>query len=1269
MIRRSTFMADLPIKTEGSLFTDQQWEAIHTTGTNLLISASAGSGKTMVLVNRIIEHIKKGMSIDELLVVTFTNAAAKEMKQRVQSTIQNEINSDPDPQTRHHLIQQIPKLGNADISTLHSFCLQVIERYYYLIDFDPVFRQLTDDTEIELIKEEVWDDLLENLYEKREDSFIQFMEAYSGSRNDDQVTEMVFQLHNFSRAHEEPTQWLHSLTNLYDIPSGKLEESEIYQSYLKEQLLEEIDYFIQLIDQAIDLSNHEESLEKQIKIFEEDRSHYVKLKTLIEQDQLNECYQLITSGFKFSRLTAPRKKTTPEEVMDIYREEIKPLRDEAKKAYTKFKANFALSPNKQVEIIQATKNHVEVLANMTYQFSKNYQQYKRDRKLVDFNDLEHLTLQILKASEEGETSEASRYYQNKFQEVLVDEYQDINALQEAILLHLSHQKDETGNYFMVGDVKQSIYGFRLADPNLFLSKYKEYAEGNSGERIILAENFRSRKNILNFTNYIFTQLMDIEVGNLDYDQNAELVYGNSEFIEDDKYATELLIYEKEQNDDNNERSIIEEDEGTNELDIPTKTTGEILMVATRIKELIQEKFEIYDKEEKRMRPLEYRDIVLLTPTKNNNLEIQEIFQEVGIPSLINETPNFFQTTEVTIMMSLLKIIDNPQQDIPFVAVLRSPMVGLDEVDLTYIRLQDKQVNFYEATLAYAEASFEDPKNIRLQKRIQAFLKDLNKWREYARKHKVVELIRRLYKETDYLHYVGGMSGGKQRRANLEALYERASSYENTSFKGLYRFIRFIDKMQEKDKDLVEPISILSEQNAVRVMTIHASKGLEFPIVFLMDMSKRFNTSDWTGTYIFDRKLGVGLEYKDPENFVKASTLVSEAIRTVKKENGYAEQMRLLYVALTRAEQKLFLVGSMASKDKAFDTWNKGNSRKDHLLSPKLRLQTNNFMDWIGLAIARHHLVEDEVSSLQMNKKIKNYPVQFSYHFYSDEHIMEELQELNESEEPAWVNELTENKFQLTVDDETKQVINQAMDIIEYDYPYQLSTVTTNYQSVSEVKQLFEEPNNEKLAKIDWTDESRINRYTIKTLERPKFLQEETTPEPAEIGQATHFLLQNIDLSENISNEYMKNAIQQMIKEGVMREEVASNINTEKICQYFQTPFGQEIIKHEANLEKEVLFSLMMEARDVFTGMETVDDPILIHGIIDGYFKREDGLVLFDYKTDHVTHLGLQAEEELLRRYKGQLILYKQALESITHLPVVETNIISLDLIKTIPVNS
>jgi ATP-dependent helicase/nuclease subunit A len=1249
-------MAEIPMKTPDSMFTDQQWEAIHSTDSNLLISASAGSGKTMVLVNRIIEQIKKGIAVDELLVVTFTNAAAKEMKQRIQKALQEEINADPEAETRHHLVQQLPKLGHANISTLHSFCLKVIERYYYLIDFDPVFRQLTDDTEIELIKEDVWDELLEELYEEADEGFQQFMEAYAGDRNDDNVTQMVFQLHEFSRANENPNAWLASLTDLYEVPNGNLEEAKIYQDYVKKQFIDELTHLVQLVKQALNLANYDEHLEKQIAILENEKEQYETALNLLEANKLEACYEFVNAGYKFQTFRGPTKSKTPDDVLAIFNDEMKNLRNEAKKGYQKFEENFALSPAEQVEIIEQTKEQVQVLGEITQQFSNRYQAYKAERKLIDFNDLEHLTLEILKGESANEVSEASVYYREKFMEVLVDEYQDINALQEAILLRLAREDRENGNYFMVGDVKQSIYGFRLADPNLFLSKYDSYANSDEGERIILAENFRSRQDVLSFTNFIFTQLMDRQVGNLDYDENAELVYGNKDFDESEDFATEFLVYEQENTEATEE-----------EAQITDKKTGEILMVAARIKELVASGYEIYDKTEEKMRPIEYRDIVLLTPTKSNNLEIQEIFQEANIPPAINETQNFFQTTEVTIMMSLLKVIDNPRQEIPLVATLRSPIVGLNEVELTYIRLQNKQADFYEAMSDYAKAAFKDPKNIAVQKKVQAFMKQLDTWREYARRHSVVELLRLLYQETGYMHYVGGMSGGKQRRANLEALYQRAASYEETSFKGLYRFIRFIDKMQERDKDLAEPTSILSEQNAVRVMTIHASKGLEFPVVFLMDMSKRFNQSDWTGEYVFDRDLGIGLQYKNPETRIKSSTLVDTAIKDVKKQNAYAEEMRVLYVALTRAEQKLFLVGTKKTKEKAFDDWDKGNGGQEILLPAQLRLSTNNYMDWLGMATARHQIAAGEVNSVQENKQIKQYPVHFVYNFYSEAMIIEVLRGTTDEMTANWLEDLVDKQLATTADQKTNQAVNYTLDLANFEYPYQMSTQTTNFQSVSEVKQLFEEPNNEKMAKIDWTDDSRINRYTEDLFERPKFLQEETSATPAEIGQATHFLLQHLNLSDQPTTTSVSKEITKMTEEKLLNKQVAEQINVDKIVQYFQTSFGKEIVKNSEKLEKEVLFSLMMNARDVFTDMEVSDDSILIHGIIDGYFERDDGLVLFDYKTDQVAHFGELAEEELKRRYKGQVMLYKTALETIMNQSVVEVNIISLDLEKTIPV--
>lgn len=1255
-------MTGIPLKTEGSLYTDKQWQAIHQSGTNLLISASAGSGKTLVLVKRIIEKVKQGVAVDELLVVTFTNAAAKEMKQRILRALQEEINADPEHETRNHLVQQLPKLGHADISTLHSFCLKVIERYYYLIDFDPVFRMLTDDTEIELIKEDVWNELLEELYEEADADFIEMMEAYAGNRSDDQATKMVFGLHEFSRANLEPTEWLQDLSKLYDVPENGLGESEIYQHYFKQQLIDEIAYCVSLTEQILAEANDDEHLEKQIKIINQDKAQYEHVHQLLLDNQLEAAYEFIQEGYKFPVLRQPTKSVTPDIIRELHVERIKPLRDEAKEAYVKFQENFALSPTEQAEVIRKMKKHVEVLSEITQKFAENYQAYKAERKVIDFNDLEHLTLQILRGEAKDGVSEAAYYYKNKFAEVLVDEYQDINALQEAILLMVSRAESDVGNYFMVGDVKQSIYGFRLADPGLFLEKYDRYSKEESGQRIILAENFRSRDQVLSFTNFIFTQLMDREVGNLSYDKNAELVYGNLDFEEDDAFKTELLIYEKGKEEKSSFDELIEEGNG---LEIHTKTTGEIWTVATRIKEMMDEGFEIYDKDKEVMRPLEYRDIVLLTPTKMNNLEIQELFQEVELPTAINETQNFFQTTEVTIIMSLLKVIDNPKQDIPFVAVLRSPIVGLNEVELTYIRLHDQKTDFYQASQSYAEADLKDARSVKVQKKVKQFLADLDKWREYARRKSVVDLIRIIYQETGFIDYVGGMTAGKQRKANLEALYHRAASYEETSFKGLYRFIRFIDKMQEKDKDLAEPTSILLEQNAIRVMTIHASKGLEFPVVFLMDMSKRFNSSDWTGSYVFDQDLGFGLQYKDPDAQVQTSTLVDTAIKERKKHRGYAEQMRLLYVALTRAEQKLFLVGTAESKEKAFAKWDKGNASRETILPPRLRLSINNFMDWIGTAIVRHQLADADAPSHQENQQIKNYDVNFAYRFYSEEKIAEHLYQPEEAEKVSWLEELKDNQLRVEADQEVKDAVAEAIRLIDYDYPYQLSTITTNYQSVSEVKQLFEEPNDGQVAKIEWADDKRINRYESQSFERPKFLQETSEPTAPEIGQATHLVLQKMDLTIDPSKETIEALIQELITEEILKEELADLIEIEKILSYFQTPFGQKILANGQQVKKEVLFSLLMEASEVFVGMEGLDDSILIHGIIDGYFEEEDGIVLFDYKTDRLAHLGNKAEAEMRERYSGQLRLYKQALESITKKEVVEMAIIALDIGTTI----
>lgn len=1258
-------MSQIPKKPSDVIYTREQWEAIYKSGNNLLISASAGSGKTMVLVNRIIEKIKNpkmNVSIEDLLVVTFTNAAAKEMKEKIENELRKEIKRNP--KNSQKLVNELTKLGQANISTLHSFCSKVIERYYYLIDFDPVFRLLTDDTEIALIKEDVWDDLLEELYEKAEPNFIKLMEAYSGKRNDDQITEMVFSLYEFSRAKLNPERWLDQLAELYKIESDQLENSFIYKECFSASWEEEMSYCTNSLKEILDEIANEEELAPQFKVIKEDYDYYLKILKLLEVNDLDSVYDIVSKGFKFSRLNAPRKKSIPDELKEYHSQKTKPRRDEAKEIYEEFSENFSLSPKEQLEMLKEMEQYVSILSRITKEFAEKYQKEKFDNKLIDFNDLEHLSLKILKKTENNEESEAANYYKNKFSEVLVDEYQDINAVQESILLSVSKADEKEGNYFMVGDVKQSIYGFRLADPSLFLSKYKSYEKGEKGNRIILAENFRSRKEILNFTNYVFKQLMDEELGNLTYDKNAELVLGNINFDKkstSSNYQTELLLYEKDMEEEKESKFEALDDS----LEIQTKTSGEILMVASRIKELFKDGFEIYDKKQEKMRALEYRDIVLLTPTKKNNLEIQELFQELDIPTAINETHNFFQTIEVTIMISLLKIIDNPRQDIPLVAVLRSPIVGLNEAELSYIRLENKKVDFYQAAKDYSKRAFTDSRNSKAQKKVRYFLKQLDNWREFARRKSVVDLLRLLYQDTGYLDYVGGMTAGKQRKANLEALYHRAASYEETSFKGLYRFIRFVDKMQEKDKDLAEPSSILLEENAIRVMTIHASKGLEFPLVFLMDLSKTFNNRDWVGSYVFDQNLGIGLKYKNPVEQVESSTLVDRAIKDLKKKNSYAEEMRLLYVAMTRAEQKLFLVGSVKSKEVAFKKWDEGNRNSKQTLPSRLRLNTNNFMDWIGLTIARNQTADADVPSLQINQQLRKDPLKFSYHFYSKDEITEKLYRKEKEEKMNWIEDIKKNKIKVETKKETDEAVKKALEIINYEYPYELSTKTTNYQSVSEIKQLFEEPDDGRLVRIDWTEDKDIERSKKKNFERPKFLQETKTATASEIGQATHLILQKLDLSKAVSVDQIRKLISNLLAEGILSKDIIQKIEVEKIANYFKSEFGQEIIANADKVKKEVLFSFLMEADEVFKGMEGLEDSILIHGMIDGYYEREEGLVLFDYKTDRVSYLKEDARAELIRRYKSQLALYKEALEEITDKEVVEMVIIALDIGETI----
>ena len=609
-------MNQIPLKPQNERFTDDQWQAIFDQGDNLLVSASAGSGKTTVLVRRVIEKLKMGFDIDELLIVTFTEAAAREMKERIQEALQEAVNSESDPVRRQHFTKQLVLLPTANISTLHAFCLTVIRRYYYLIDIDPVFRMLTDETETILMKEDVWDELREALYAENDERFFQLTMNFSNDRSDDGLTNLVFSLYEFARANPDPKKWLEQLSDNYRLPEG-LAKSRLYQEQIRPLVLADIYQCVQLYEQMTQLAQGE-GLEKMHEQVAGEQQQIKNIYEAFSQDRLEEAYagleQLTFSTFKSSR------KAELKEISN----EVKGMRDKAKKLIQQIsKSYFPVSPSQMEELTDKALPLVEEMTKVTQSFMDGFSMRKREKGVLDFNDLEHLALQILteKTKDAWLPSEASKHYRKKFKEVMVDEYQDVNQLQEAILYWLREPDDTKGNMFMVGDVKQSIYSFRLADPSLFIGKYENFSKKEGGRRIVLAENFRSRKEVLSFTNLIFEQLMDPAVGQINYDEAAKLIQGFSDFPENEQFEPEIMIYEKEQEE--------------SEIEIPTddiledKTEGELFMTGLKIRPLIDSSFMIYDKKSKKKSSDRVQRHCSLDTYKEEQLNDFRDFQNIG----------------------------------------------------------------------------------------------------------------------------------------------------------------------------------------------------------------------------------------------------------------------------------------------------------------------------------------------------------------------------------------------------------------------------------------------------------------------------------------------------------------------------------------------------------------------------------------------------------------------------------------------------------------
>ncbi|WP_125604554.1 helicase-exonuclease AddAB subunit AddA [Lapidilactobacillus bayanensis] len=1239
-------------------FTVQQQAAIDHQGHDILVSASAGSGKTTVLVKRIIEEVLHGVPLDQLLVVTFTDAATAEMRERIRQALNDAVDQAPTTTKKQALRQQLNLLNTAQISTLHSFCLKVIQKFYYLLDLDPNFRLLADETEKELIKEQTWASVRDQHYDQEDEDFFQLAEQFGNDRSDQGLADAVFELYEFAIARPQPLAWLDNVAQSYQT-GASISDSPYFQTKIRPVLLDSIQElataFTSLLAQVVTITDDKGALTD---LFTADQELLQKIVTTSRAalDYRTLATQLQQIQFP-ARFTVKAKKYAEELAA---RQNFKQQLDNVKESYQTLCDQYFFAPEATLlQSQQAASNVLHNLVAVTKEFIKAYHDEKQRLKALDFSDWEQLTWALLMFEKDGQQP-VQTYYRQLLHEVLVDEYQDINPLQEAILQAVS--QDEPGNLFMVGDVKQSIYGFRQADPSKFLQKYQEFkADDVTGERIILAENFRSTANINQSTNFLFQQFMHHDLAELDYDQDAQLVTGAQDYPADLETTTEILLYETKPTttqaaDAQQTSSETADVETTSAL---TKDEARIQLLSQKIKQLLADPYQIYDRKAETTRAITYSDIAILVPTRHDNLAIVSELQTQGIPVFVKDANDYFQTTEIQVMLAFLEIINNPEQDIALVTVLRSPIGNFNENDLAAIRGTNKSSNFYHALQTAAQTTTNE-----LSPRLQNFLHLLNHLRDFAVQHSIADLVWEIYQQTGYLDYVGGMPGGLQRAMNLHALYQRAFSYEQTSFKGLYQFINFIKQMQAHEKDLAQAQVGESDQDAVQLMTIHGSKGLEFPVVFIFNLDHQFNQSDVRrNKVVLDGKYGAGIKYVDLAQRVKYPTLIDNFIRQQHQQAAIAEEMRLLYVAMTRAKQKLIMIGATDSWEKICQTYQVTDDHLRPLLPTNLRLPSKlqNFFQLIMPAVLRAKTLQVRGSNSQPASSLLPTTAQFVIELFNQANLSKAVVPATNPETVGAVEvpfTKLDQKLQATIET-----------LLNFQYPHQTATQTTAYQSVSEIKQAFTDPDQFQLSFLPLTLSATTGQQTATNLlpptdlggrlvsddfPKPNFMTQQQKVTGAQVGTATHLMLQRVELQRLIDLDYLVALRQRLTDQQLILPEVAARINLPGIVDFFQTPLGQSLQDQQNRVQREVAFSLLLPAQAIFKMPdETEIQNLLVHGIMDGYVINDDQVTLFDYKTDYAGHGPQQQNrlDELTTKYRGQLNLYEQALSNMLQRPV------------------
>jgi ATP-dependent helicase/nuclease subunit A len=1238
----------IPPKPEGAAWTDEQWKAIMAKGQDILVAAAAGSGKTAVLVERIIRKItseEAPLDVDELLVVTFTNASAAEMRHRIGEALEKSIDNEPGSA---HLRKQLSLLNRASISTLHSFCLEVIRKYYYLIDVDPGFR-IADETEGQLLRDEVIDELFEEEYGQKDNfAFFRLVDTFTNDRSDEALKDIILELYDFARSNPSPEDYLDSIAAMYDIASdAPIDELPFVQS-LKLDLELQLEGAKRLLEQGLQMTKMPNGPAPRAANFLDDLS---LVDTLIaaQKDSWMALYEAMQQ-VDFKRAKACSPKDYDKDLIDKSGK----LRDKAKKLVQDMKAElFARRPASFLKDMEEMKPVIQTLTRLVKEFGDRFSAVKQEKGLVDFSDLEHYTLNILSdASADGKQfvpSEAALGFRKKFKEVLVDEYQDTNMVQEAILQFVTADGEHSGNLFMVGDVKQSIYRFRLAEPNLFLSKYSTFTpEGDgTGLKIDLAKNFRSRGEVLDGTNYLFKQIMGVRVGEIHYDENAELKKGAP--YPDAPFPVELLLIDQE-------GAALPEEEGENEgfdAEELEQSQLEARLMAKKIREMVSERKGVFNPKTNSERPIKYRDIVILVRSMTWAPQFMEEFKQQRIPSYANLSTGYFEATEVAIMLSLLKVLDNPFQDIPLASVLRSPIVGLNEEELAIIRIHDKKGSYYDALSAFcAKPAGEGHEG--LYEKVRPFYEHLKDWRTKARKEAVSDVIWHLFHETRFYDFVGGMPGGKQRQANLRALYDRARQYEATSFRGLFRFLRFIERMRDRGDDLGAAGAIGEQEDVVRIMTIHSSKGLEFPVVFVAGLARNFNTMDLKKPFMLDKEYGFAAKYVNPEKRISYPSLPQLAFKRKKKMEMLAEEMRVLYVALTRAKEKLYLLSTVKDAGKTVEKWEEAASRPEWLLEDYMRASANSYLDWIGPALARHRdaasILGNGMTDRKTVEELAGHPSRWQIHVYEGKDVAGLLEEEN-LESELKLEKVRAGEPILSPSSYAEAVRNQ----LSWKYSFIQSATHRSKQSVTELKRNHEVRDAESGTDI-------LRAFSNPILNRPRFMQEKKLT-PAEKGTAMHMVMQHIDLGQPITEQTVRDQLDHMVESELLYPEQRDGVEIEWILAFFDTSLGQRLLKAD-KVNREVPFYLSLPADQVYPDWKEDEEQIFIQGVVDCVFEDSKGLVLLDFKTDGITDRykgGFeQARPILVERYRIQLALYAKALEQIWKVPVEERYLFFFD---------